>query len=378
VPPTQPQPDEVAFRQEVRAWLAERRPIPPLPLEDAERHRHLDQWQRDLFDAGLCGLSFPVEYGGRGLSAVFDAILLEELGAAGAPSAFHYGYVARVLLEYGTDAQRQRFIRPALRGDEHWCQGFSEPDAGSDLASVRTRAVRDGNAFVVTGQKVWTSRAHWADWCLLLVRTGAPGSRHRGLSCLIVPTSAPGLAIRPFKQMTGGLEFAELFLDGVRVPSDHLVGGEGEGWRVAMSTVAYERGPSDVGKIADLRSRHFHLVEYMAGRGITSADPRARELARLQVALDVLSAHVLRGLREREQGRGDLDATSIDKLLVSETDQALARLEMDVHGADALLGKAARTAFQYLDSRAASIYGGSTQIQLGIIATRVLGLPRAG
>lgn len=367
---------EAAFREEVRSWLSARLPIPALPLDDDARHAHLDAWQRDLFDAGFCGLSFPAEHGGRGLSPVYDAILLEELGAVGAPSAFHYGYVARVILEYGTDAQRRRFIRPALRGDEHWCQGFSEPDAGSDLASVRTRAVRDGEDFLVTGQKVWTSRAHWADWCLLLVRTGEPGGRHRGLSCLVVPTSAEGLTIRPFRQLTGGLEFAELFLDEVRVPAANLIGAEGQGWQVALSTVAYERGPSDVGKIADLRSRLLRLARTLAGRGVGADEPLGRSLARVHVQLEVLSAHVLRSLRDRESGRSDLNATSVDKLLVTGADQALGRLEMEAHGADAVLGRSPEVSYQYLDSRAASIYGGSTQIQLGIIATRVLGLPR--
>src|SRR4051794_2160102 len=300
--------NESEFREQVRAWLRARLPLSPLPLDDEARHVHLAAWQHELFDAGFCGLSFPVEYGGRGLSPAYDAILLEELGAVGAPSAFHYGYVARVILEYGNEEQRRRYIRPALRGDEHWCQGFSEPDAGSDLASVRTRAVRDGGDFLVTGQKVWTSRAHWADWCLLLVRTGEPNSRHRGLSCLIVPTKTAGLTIRPFRQMTGGLEFAELFLDEVRVPAANLVGPEGGGWQVALSTVAYERGPSDIGKIADLRSRHLRLVSRLVERGIPPDEPIAVELARLHVDLEVLGAHVRRGLWDRERGRGDLSA----------------------------------------------------------------------
>jgi len=368
---------EQSFREEIRAWLAPRLPLPPLPLDDIERRDHLTGWQRELYDAGLVAVSFPEPYGGRGLSPVFDAIVLEELGAVGAPSAFHYGYVARVLLEYGSDEQRERFIRPALRGDERWCQGFSEPDAGSDLASIRTRAVRDGDEFVVTGQKVWTSRAHWADWCLLLVRTGAPDSRHRGLSCLILPTDCPGLTIRPFRELTGGLEFAELFLDDVRVPVTNVVGEVDGGWRVAMSTVAYERGPSDVGKIADLRARLHRLVHTMVERGVSTDEPLALDLARAELALEVLAAHVQRSLRDRESGHADLNGTSVDKLLVSSTDQALARLEMIAAGADAVLGRNPRAGFDYLDSRAASIYGGTTQIQLNILADRVLGLPKA-
>ena len=367
---------EDAFRAEVRAWLAARTPFAPLAIDDDERVAQLAAWQRDLFDAGYCGVSFPVEYGGRGLNPVFEAILMEEMGAAGAPSAFHYGYVARVIYENGTPEQREREVRRALRGDDRWSQGFSEPDAGSDLAAVRTRAVLDGDHFVITGQKVWTSRAHWADFTFMLVRTGESDSRHRGLSTIIVPTRSSGLTIRPFRQMTGGLEFAELFLDEVRVPAENLVGPLHGGWAVAMSTVAYERGPSDVGRIADLRSRLGHLAADARDRHLPPSDPRAERLAAVHVDLEVLGHHVLRSLRDREGGHGDLSGTSVDKLLATRTEQALAHLELDLLGADALLGRRPGAAFEYLESRAASVYGGSTQIQLGIVATRVLGLPR--
>jgi alkylation response protein AidB-like acyl-CoA dehydrogenase len=367
---------EEEFRREIRHWLAPRLPMPPVPVADEERHAFLRTWQRELFDAGFVGVSFPIEYGGRGLTPVFDAILLEELGLVGAPAAFNYGYVARILLDYGTSAQRTRYIIPALRGDEEWCQGFSEPDAGSDLAAVRTRAVRQGDRFVVTGQKVWTSRAHLADWCLLLVRTGASGGRHRGLSCIILPIESPGLTVRPLRQMTGGLEFAELFLDEVDVPVSNVVGQIDDGWRVAMSTVAYERGPSDIGKIADLRRRLLATTQELAVRICPSDHPLALKLGQVFVAVEVLNAHVQRTLRNRERGIGNPSDTSVDKLLVSETDQLLARFEMDIFGVNAVNGRAPHAAFDYLDARAASIYGGSTQIQRHIIATSVLGLPK--
>jgi alkylation response protein AidB-like acyl-CoA dehydrogenase len=364
------------FQQEVRSWIRARLPLPPLPVDEDARHAYLRSWQRELFDAGLVAVSFPVAYGGRGLNPVFDALLLEELGAAGAPSAFHYGYIARVLLEFGTEKQRERYIRRALSGDEEWCQGFSEPDAGSDLGSVRTKAEIRGTELVITGQKVWTSRAHHAHRCLLLVRTGAPDSRHRGLSCVILPMEAQGLTVRPFRQMTGALEFAELFLDEVRVPVENVVGGIGGGWQVAMATVSYERGPSDIGKIADLRGRLLRVTTAIRDRGPRPHDPIPMELAEVYVALEVLNAHVHRSLWDREGGRGGRSSTSVDKLLMSEADQLLARLEMHVSGADVVVGRESATAFDYLEARAATIYGGTTQIQRHIVATSVLELPK--
>ena len=365
------------FRTDFRAWLASHLPFPPLPLDDDARVEFLSDWQRTLYDAGWMGASFPIDCGGRGLGPVFEAILSEELGAAGAASPFHYGYVARVLTEWGSPEQRDRFVRPALRGDERWCQGFSEPDAGSDLASIRTRAIADRTDYVITGQKVWTSRAHWSDWCFLLARTGDPELRHHGLSCLIVPTDAKGLTIRPFRQMTGGLEFAEVFLDEVRVSSDALVGEVGNGWAVAMSTVAYERGPADVGRVAELRRRVRNAAEVIKRRRLAKNDPLIEALALVHLDVEVLAQHVLRGVRERESGNAELSSTSIDKLLVTGTEQALADFEMRAFGADALLGRAPEVAWGYFEARAASIYGGTSQVQRNILANRVLGLPRA-
>ncbi len=246
-------PDELAFRLRLRAWIEEQKPFPPLPEGDEERVAYLADWQRRLFDAGWVAVSFPEQDGGRGLSAVYEAIVLDELGAAGAPPVWHYGYVTRVIQMYGTPEQRRTFLAPAFRGEERWCQGFSEPGAGSDLSAISTRAVRDGDDYVINGQKVWTSEAHWAQWCLLLARSEADRKRHDSLSCFIVPVHTPGLTVRPFRQITGSLEFAELFFDDVRVPAHMRVGDPGAGWRIAMSTVAFERGPADVGFIADFR-----------------------------------------------------------------------------------------------------------------------------
>jgi alkylation response protein AidB-like acyl-CoA dehydrogenase len=327
-----------------------------------------------------------VEYGGRGLPPEYEAILLEEMGSVGLPSAWHYGYIARVILLYGNEEQKRRFLPPAFSGEERWCQGFSEPGAGSDLGALTTRAHLDGDSYVVNGQKVWTTEAKWADWCFLLARTDPEAPTHRAMSCFIVPIDAPGLTVRPFRQITGAMEFAELFFDDVRVPVSARVGEAGEGWRIAMSTVSFERGPGDVGYIADLRRTIGRLTDVVrAGDpgGGTEASPapagnreRALRLAQSIVDVEVLRVHVLRSLSRRTAGLATEVDASVDKLLMVRTEQALGHAELDLHGAGVLTGEEPEALHDYLWSRAASVYGGSEQIQRTIVATRLLGLPR--
>ncbi|MCE2855671.1 MAG: acyl-CoA dehydrogenase family protein [Ilumatobacteraceae bacterium] len=365
---------ESKFRSGFNSWLKARAPFDPLPLDDEERTAYLSQWQQKLFQAGYVGASFPTEYGGQGLPSSCEAIILEELGAAGAPSAFHYAYVARVILEFGTAMQRARYLQPALSGSERWCQGFSEPDAGSDLAAVRTIAKRDGEDFIISGQKVWSSRAHWADWCLLLVRTGDLDSRHRGLTVFIVDVKSQGLTIRPFRQMNGALEFAEIFLDDVRVPAANMVGELNGGWQIAMSTVAYERGPADVGLLADLRRQIYELVTHGREAKWAPTSTQSLRLARLVVEADVLQSHVMRGLHD--PSLDDPTHASVDKVLVTDLIQSIGRLQIDTFGASVALGERPDIMFDYLYGRSASVYGGTAQIQRNVIAQRVLGLPR--
>jgi alkylation response protein AidB-like acyl-CoA dehydrogenase len=376
-------PEEAAFRAELRAWIGQQQPFAAVPHDDDVRVAFLSDWQGRLFDAGWAAVSFPAEFGGRGLPAAFEAIVLDELAAAGAPPVWHYGYVARIVLDHGTPEQRERFIRPALRGDQRWCQGFSEPDAGSDLAALTTRAVRDGDDYIVTGQKVWTSEAHWADWCLLLARSEEEGERQhqrprsQSMSCFLVPLPSPGLTVRPFRQITGSLEFAELFFDGVRVPASFRLGDAGGGWSIAMSTVALERGPADVGFIADFQRTVGALADAARSGVLPPGRDALRRVARAYVDVEVLRLHVLRSLSRRAQGEPSETQASIDKLLMTRTEQELARTRLDLAGADALLGGAPAPLHDYLWSRAASVYGGSSQIQRNIVATRILGLPRS-
>jgi alkylation response protein AidB-like acyl-CoA dehydrogenase len=381
-------PEEHAFRAELRQWIEGERPIPPLPEDDEGRIAYLSALQSRMHAAGLSALSFPVEYGGRGFSPEYEAILLDEMGSVGLPSAWHYGYVARVILLYGNEEQKRRYLPAAFSGEERWCQGFSEPGAGSDLGALTTRAHLDGASYVVNGQKVWTTEAKWADWCLLLVRTDPEAPTHRAMSCFIVPIDAPGLTVRPFRQITGAMEFAELFFDDVRLPVSALVGEEGEGWRIAMSTVSFERGPGDVGFIADLRRAIGRLTDVVRtarpdgatgeGRAEVANREQALRLARSMVDVEVLRVHVLRSLSRRSAGLATEVDASVDKLLMVRTEQALGHAVLDLHGAGALTGEEPEALHDYLWSRAASVYGGSEQIQRTIVATRLLGLPRGG
>jgi alkylation response protein AidB-like acyl-CoA dehydrogenase len=380
-------PEEHAFRAELRQWIEGERPIPPLPEDDEGRIAYLSALQSRMHAAGLSALSFPVEYGGRGFPPEFEAILLDEMGSVGLPSAWHYGYVARVILLYGNEEQKRRYLPPAFSGEERWCQGFSEPGAGSDLGALTTRAHLDGGSYVVNGQKVWTTEAKWADWCLLLVRTDPEAPTHRAMSCFIVPIDAPGLTVRPFRQITGAMEFAELFFDDVRVPVSARVGEAGEGWRIAMSTVSFERGPGDVGYIADLRRTIGRLTDVVRAGGPGGAPPgegpdpagnreMALRLAQSMVDVEVLRVHVLRSLSRRTAGLATEVDASVDKLLMVRTEQALGHVELDLHGTGVLTGEEPEALYDYLWSRAASVYGGSEQIQRTIVATRLLGLPR--
>jgi alkylation response protein AidB-like acyl-CoA dehydrogenase len=368
-------PAEAAFRAQLQAWIADQLPFPPIPHDDEARVAYLTDWQRRLYQAGWVAVTFPQEFGGRGLDPIYEAIVLDELGSAGAPPVWHYGYVAQVLLRYGTEVQKRRYVPAAIRGEERWCQGFSEPDAGSDLGSLKTRAVREGDHYVITGQKVWTSEAHWAQRCLLIARSEPEKPTSQAMSMFVVPMDSPGLTVRPFRQITGSLEFAEVFLDGVRIPVSERVGEPGAGWSIAMSTVALERGPADVGFIADFRRTLKQLARLGAAGSLRSDGSLGVALASSFVDVEVLRLQVLRALSRRAKGQGSEAEASIEKLLMTRTEQGLAHAAMDLLGSGPLLGDDPATLHEYFWSRAASVYGGSSQIQRTIVANRLLGLP---
>lgn len=369
-------PAAAEFRAEFRAWLADHTPSGAAPVGGPERAQFWNSWHRALYAGGWMGLSWPVEFGGRGLAPTYEAIFNDEIGRAGAPPAPHVGFLGRALLHFGSEEQKRRYLPGLLSGDEIWCQGFSEPGAGSDLAALATRATPTGDRWVVDGQKVWTSDAAWADRCLLLARTDPEAPTHKGISVLIVDMAAPGIEVRPIVQSNGDTEFNEVFFSGVEVPIADVVGEPGQGWTIAMTTVGYERGPADVGFSSRYVRTLGELVEVARRRPDLGAGGRLA-LARAHVAVQVLRAHVLRSLSARADGSAPGPEGSIDKLLATRTEQLLHHVAMDVHGTPALDGSAPGVLAEYLYSRATSIAGGTSQIQRDIVAQRLLGLPRS-
>ena len=370
-------PGEAAFRTDLRAWLEQNAPPPPHPGRGSDEwHPFHRAWHRKLHDAGYAGLSWPVEYGGRGGTPSQQVIFEEELGRAGAPGlANHLGifHVGPALMTHGTDAQRARFLPPMLTAEEIWCQGFSEPDAGSDLASLRTRAVRDGDDFVVNGQKVWTTFGMIADRCQLLVRTDPEAPKHRGISCLIVDMRTPGIEDRPLRQMTGGAEFGEVFFDDVRVPAADLLGDENAGWQVTMTTLASER--------ASVLSFHVRVQDKVRDLA-RLAQERGRDedpLVRQRIGACALDAHALRlfsyasATRAEQKTATGLEG-SVAKLLWSELEQRIYETAADILGPDAVLGSP--WLHGLLDSRSLTIAAGTSEIQKTLLAERGLELPR--
>jgi alkylation response protein AidB-like acyl-CoA dehydrogenase len=348
-------------------------------------HEHFEQrlaWNRHLAAAGWTCIGWPAEYGGRGATLAQQVIFHEEYARSGAPARVgHMGeeLLGPTLIALGTPEQRARFLAPIAAVRELWCQGYSEPGAGSDLASVSTSAVLDGDHWVISGQKVWTSLATVADWCFLLARTEPGSRRSAGLSYLLVPMNQPGITVRPIRQLTGTAEFNEVYFDAARTPRGMVVGGIGDGWRVAMATLAIERGVSTLGQQVGYQRELDALIDVARQTG-ASADPLLRDkLARAWIGLQVMREQVLSMLDSAEAG-AQADA-SVVKLLWSRWHRDVGELAMEVLGPASMLAQQPPYDLDdwqrlYLFSRADTIYGGSQEIQLGIIAERGLGLPR--
>ncbi|MBA9005409.1 acyl-CoA dehydrogenase family protein [Thermomonospora cellulosilytica] len=354
-------PEEAAFRERLRAWLSERAGTFPTSGDDYWRRQ--GEWHRALYAAGFFGLSWPREYGGHELPPVYDVILDEELARAGAPPRPSLGYLVQGLGRHGSEELRRRFLPGMINGTERWCQGFSEPGAGSDLASLTTTATRDGDEYVVHGHKIWTSYSDVADWCLLLARTDPDAPRHKGISAFVVSMHQPGVEQRPLKMINGvTTEFGQVLFDGARVPADQMVGAPGEGWKLAMTVVGHEREPSTLGFTA----RYGKLVRTLAAR-VEGAPPA--ELAWAAVQAEMLRLHVRRRLSEQLDGVSHGPQGSLDKLLMTWVEQDVGHAALAMGGTrdPELLGA-------YLYSRAQSVMGGTSQIQKNIIASRILGL----
>ncbi|KJZ49403.1 acyl-CoA dehydrogenase family protein [Pseudomonas fluorescens] len=370
-------PEEAGFRLELREWFKHNTPANWREVTDPQGLRALSKsWHKALYASGYIGLNWPKEYGGQGLSATFDAILNDEAGRADSPRLpAMVNYLGRAIFTYGTEEQKQHFLPTLLSGEVQWCQGFSEPGAGSDLASLRTRAEQDGDHYVVNGQKMWTSGALQADWCLLLARTDSNAAKHKGISCLLTPLDAPGITVKPIVLHSGEPETAEVFFDDVRIPASQRISAPGDGWRIAMTTVSYERGASDTGSISALRRQLREIEQIAAERGLLADTSTRHKLARAHVDIEALSLNVAQQLSLRLAGRDPGPEGSVGKLLWSKAAQYTMHVALDVLGADALTGNAPRWLAEYFTSRPVSVYGGSSQIQKNILA-RMLDMPR--
>jgi alkylation response protein AidB-like acyl-CoA dehydrogenase len=370
--------DEEAFRAELRAWLAANVPREPPPETLEGEAAYLTAWQRTLHAAGWAGVHWPRAYGGRGASLTETAIFQEELARARAPQMMNrvgINNVGPTLIAHGSEAQRQRYLRPILGCDEIWCQLYSEPNAGSDLASLRTRAEPRGDHFVVTGQKVWTSYAQFAAFGILLARTDPQAPPHRGISCLLVDMRSPGITIRPLRQLTGSAEFSETFFDNVRVPRENLVGAENAGWAVATTTLAHERGTA-----FSFKEQVLHRIYVDELRDVLRADRRQRDpvlrqrYAARYIDVEIMRLHNARTMTRLARGELPGAESSIVKLFWADLTQELTALACDALGPAAQL--AGRWPQRLLWARCASIAGGTNEIQRNIIAQRLLGLPR--
>ena len=382
----------VKFRDELRAWLAANLGRPwreelrdPKATEDSliELRRG---WQRKLYEAGYLGMDWPAEWGGRGATEVEKSIFEAELSRADAPPILNIlgiGLLGPALIHHGSEAQRRRFIPPMLSGEEIWCQGFSEPGAGSDLAALRTSAAIDGDHFVLNGQKIWTTFGPWADWIFVLARTDSK-DRYGGISFILAKLDTPGITVRRLRQITGESEFGEVFFEDARVPRENLVGQIGEGWRIAMTVLAFERGA--MGLAASERyGRDLGLLAATCKEIGRDGAAVREKLARLLVENEVLRANGLRMLANLADGKVPGPESSIEKIFWSEFDKRFRETALDILGPGGQLVRTSAEARsdvdwsrEFLWSRAGTIYSGSSEVQRNIISKRVLNLPQEG
>jgi len=389
--------EEQRFRSEVRAWLVDALPkgwgktVFEPEDEDERAHFRID-WERKLYEGGWSGISWPQKYGGRGATLVEQGIFAEELARAQAPEGINVigrNLAATTLMHHGSEAQRERYLPKILAAEEIWCQGFSEPNAGSDLASSRCRADLDGDEFVINGQKIWTSFAQYSQWCILLARTDQNAPKHKGLSFFLVDMSTPGITIRPLTQISGEKEFNETFFENVRVPKENLVGELNDGWRIAMTTLSYERGAEDAlarqirfKQELDLLIETAGEVELGEGKAIDNPAVRQR-LAQSIVDLELMRMNCLREFSKAIKGEKPGPESSMMKLYWSHVAQDMFDMSIEILGPEALLMQGdedalarGRFPMSCLQSRAFTIYSGTSEIQRNIIAERVLGLPK--
>jgi len=392
-------PDQQAFRDRVRSWLKDnlpaessartRRPTSDIPRP--EQYDFMRKWQRRMYEAGFVGLTWPKEAGGQGLSFMEEMILAEEMALSKAPPILNIlaiGMAGPTVIAYGTDEQKRRYPPKMLSCEEIWCQGYSEPNAGSDLASLQTRAVKDGEHYVINGQKVWTSLAHIADWMMLLARTDADVPKHKGITYFLLDMKSPGVTVKPLKQLTGDAEFNEVYFDNVRVHESQILGGVNNGWQVGLTTLMYERLALGFGIQVRLRIALDGLVDMARqtkkGGVVATQDPIIRQkLAQLWIDTEAFKYTGARAITKLLRGELPGPEASAGKLMWVEGHQRLQELAMEIQGPYAQLMAGSEWAVAdgiwqhtFLRSRANSIEGGTTEIQRNIIGERVLGLPK--
>jgi alkylation response protein AidB-like acyl-CoA dehydrogenase len=390
--------DQEAFRERVRAWLElniprqwVRRAMGTSEVPRPEAYEFLREWQRKLWEVGFIGLTWPKEYGGQGLSFVEEMILHQEMALLKAPSILNIlgvGMAGPTIIAYGTEAQKKRYPVKILSADEIWCQGYSEPNAGSDLASLQTRAVKDGDAWVINGQKVWTSLAHLADWMMLLARTDPDAPKHKGITYFLLDMKLPGVTVKPLKQLTGDAEFNEVFFDNVRVPESQVLGGVNNGWQVGLTTLMYERLALGFGLQVRLRIALDGLVEMArhvekSGRPTTKDPVLRQKLAQLWIETESLKYTGARAITKLLRGELPGPEASAGKMVWVDVHQRIQELAMEIEGPYSQLVAGSERAieggvwqYSFLRSRANSIEGGTAEIQKNIIGERVLGLPK--
>lgn len=387
--------EDKAYRQKVRRWLEEN--IPKKRPETMEERR---AWHRKLYEAGYLGMGWPKEYGGQEARPMEQAIVGEELARANAPASLNglgIGIVAPTLIHHGTEFQKRDHVSKILTAEELWCQLYSEPNSGSDLASLQCRADVDGDEFVINGQKIWTSGAYNADWGILLARTDRSAPKHQGISCIMLDMHQPGVEVRPLKQISGSSEFCEVFFTNVRVNADNLVGEMNAGWRIAQTTLSYERGGNVLSRVVRLQEMYSRMIEVcrsLKRNGKPAIeDPNVRQkLGEIYAEVEVLRYASLRVLSRLEKGVRPGPESSISKLHYSELDKHVQELFLDILGpyglqtgglppefalqADSDFGEPGSWAYSFFWSRAGTIYAGSSEIQKNILGERVLGLPK--
>jgi len=389
-------PEQQAFRERTRSWLkanipAEWKALGSTEVPRPEAFAFLRTWQKKMHEGGLIGATWPKEYGGQGLTFVEEMILHEEMALQKAPPMLNIlgvGMAGPTIIAYGTEEQKKRYPEKILTCEEIWCQGYSEPNAGSDLASLQTRAVKDGEYYVINGQKVWTSLAHMADWMMLLARTDAEAPKHKGITYFLLDMHLPGVTVKPLKQITGDAEFNEVFFDNVRVHASQILGGLNNGWAVGLTTLMYERLALGFGLQMRLRIALESMIEMArrvekTGRVVTRDPVMRQKIAQLWIDTEALKYTGARAITKLLKGELPGPEASTGKMGWVETHQKLQELAMEIEGAYSQLMKGSERAIDggvwqhgFLRSRANSIEGGTTEVQKNIIGERVLGLPK--